>query len=214
MTTNKNLADKAIDIKWKSYVQVKDRIQYLSDNYDGRYSMESDYQYFPERKLWVVKATLTVWDEKHEHCCVYNGLAQEIESDNYKQVNFSSALENAESSARGRATAARWCWISTDGGIASADEMNKALNRQRAAEWPFKEEKKTTDWYEKTLANTKFMLECMDELDFMKKIKARVTEIWQKMTEEQEKNLRTAYKNARALENAQKVMDNLSIDEQ
>ena len=134
--TDKNLADKAIDIKWKSYVQVKDRIQYLSDNYDGRYSMESDYQYYPERKLWVVKATLTVWDEKHEHCCVYNWLAQELESDNYKQVNFSSALENAESSARGRATAAWGCWISTDGGIASADEMNKALNRQKAAEMP------------------------------------------------------------------------------
>ena len=92
--------------------------------------------------------------------------------------------------------------------------LEKAENRLKAMEWPFKEEKKPTDWYEKTLANTKFMLECMDELDFMKKIKARVTEIWQKMTEEQEKNLRTAYKNSKALENAQKVMDNLSIDEQ
>lgn len=212
--TDKSLKDVAVKIKWKDYVQVKDRIQYLSDNYEGRYDLESDYQYFPERKMWVVKATLKIWDEKHETCSTYTGLAQEVESDDYKQVNFSSALENAQTSARGRCCAGFGLWIQCDWGIASADEMKKALNRSTPNEWPFKEEKKPTDWYEKTLANTKFMLECMDELDFMKKIKARVTEIWQKMTDEQEKNLRTAYKNAKALENAQKVMDNLSIDEQ
>ena len=70
-TTDKSLKDKAMDIKGKDYVQVKDRIQYLSDNYDGRYSLESDYQYSPENRLWVVKSTLTIRDEKHEHCCVY-----------------------------------------------------------------------------------------------------------------------------------------------
>ena len=199
--TDKSLKDVAIDIKWKSYVQVKDRIQFLSDNYDGRYSMESEYQYYPERKLWVVKATLTIRDEKHEHSCVYNWLAQEIESDNYKQVNFSSALENAESSAWWRACASFWLWIQCEWGIASADEVVKAINRGSAFEWPFKEEKKDVgDWYEKTLANVKFMQDCNDELDFMKKIKARVTEIWQKMTSEQEKNLRIAYQNAVAME--------------
>lgn len=209
--TDKNLADKAIKIKWKDYVLVKDRVQYLSDNYEWRYSIETQYDYFPERKLWVVKAELTIRDENHETCCIYNGLAQEIETEKIWMVNTTSVLENCESSAVWRSCAMAWIWILES--IASADEMNKALNREKAMEWPFKEEKKT-DWYEKTLANTKFMLECMDELDFMKKIKARVTEIWQKMTDEQEKNLRTAYKNAKALENAQKVMDNLSIDEQ
>jgi len=202
--TDKTLADKAIDIKWKSYVQVKDRIQYLSDNYDGRYSMESDYDYYPERKLWVVKAKLTIWDEKHEHCCVYTWLAQEIESDDYRKVNFSSSLENAESSARGRACASFGLGIQCEWGIASADEVVKAINRGSAFEWPFTDKKETPkeakwDWYEKTLSNTKFMTECLDELDFMKKIKARVTEIWEKMTDEQEKNLRIAYNNAIAM---------------
>lgn len=196
--TDKNLSDKAIDIKWKSYVQVKDRIQYLSDNYDGRYSMESDYQYYPERKLWVVKATLTVWDEKHEKCCVYNWLAQEIESDNYKQVNFSSALENAESSAWWRACASFWLWITTDWGIASADEMNKALNRQKAAEMPSNPE---ADWFEKAKQWTKFMQQCLDEDDFITKVKARVKEIWAKMTKQNETDLRICYQNAKAMEN-------------
>ena len=110
-TTDKSLKDVAIKIKWKSYVLVKDRVQYLSDNYEGRYSIETQYDYFPERKLWVVKAELSIRDENHEYCCVYNWLAQEIESDNYKEVNFSSALENCESSAIWRACAMAWIWI-------------------------------------------------------------------------------------------------------
>ena len=205
--TDKNLADKAIDIKWKSYVQVKDRIQYLSDNYDGRYSMQSDYQYYPEKKLWVVKATLTIRDENHERSCVYNWLAQEIESENYKQVNFSSALENAESSAWWRACAAFWLWITTDWGIASADEMNKALNRQRAAELPSNPE---PDWFEKAKQWTKFMQSCLDEEDFIQKVKDRVKEIWAKMTKQHETDLRICYQNAKAMEN---IEENLPFTE-
>ena len=194
---DKSLKDVAVKIKWKDYVQVKDRIQYLSDNYEGRYDLESDYQYFPESKLRVVKATLTVWDEKHETCCKYDGLAQEVESDDYKMVNFSSALENAQTSARGRCCAGFGLWIQCDWGIASANEMQKALNRSKSGETK-KDDGKS--WYEKTLGNVKFMQDCMDELDFMKKVKAGVTKIGETMTSEQEKNLRIAYQNAKAME--------------
>lgn len=207
---DKSLKDRAIQFKGSDYVQVKDRVLYLAENYDGRYEINQDYEFFPDNKMWVVRTTLTIRDEKHENCCSYVWLAQEIEWSSF--INKTSSLENASTSSLGRAIACLGVWVLSS--FASADEIEKAENRLKAMEWPFKEEKKPTDWYEKTLANTKFMLECMDELDFMKKIKARVTEIWQKMTEEQEKNLRTAYKNSKALENAQKVMDNLSIDEQ
>lgn len=189
-TADKSLKDKAMDIKGKDYVQVKDRIQYLSDNYDGRYSLESDYQYYPENRLWVVKSTLTIRDEKHEHCCVYTWLAQEIESDDYRKVNFSSALENAQTSARGRCAAAWGCWITADWGIASADEMNKAMNRQKAA---------TTndlDRFEKAKQATKFMQECLSEDDFIKKVKSK-----HKPTKQQETDLRICYQNAKAMEN-------------
>lgn len=206
---DKSLKDRAIQFKGSDYVQVKDRVLYLAENYDGRYEINQYYEFFPDNKMWVVRTTLTIRDEKHENCCSYVWLAQEIEWSSF--INKTSSLENASTSSLGRAIACLGVWVLSS--FASADEIEKAENRLKAMEWPFKEEKKT-DWYEKTLANTKFMLECMDELDFMKKIKARVTEIWQKMTDEQEKNLRTAYKNAKALENAQKVMDNLSIDEQ
>lgn len=117
---NKDLKDKAIQIKGKDYVQVKDRILALSEE---SYSVETDYDYFPERKMWVVKAKLSYRGE------VYTGLAQEVESDNYKEVNHSSALENAETSAVGRAFA--MAGIGVLDSIASVDEINKANNRPK-----------------------------------------------------------------------------------
>lgn len=208
MTTNKSLADKAIDIRWKAYVQVKDRIQYLSDNYDGRYELESQYDYFAERKMWVVKATLTIWDEDHNHARCYEWLAQEVETEKYWQVNTTSALENAETSAWWRACAAFWLGIDSTWWIASANEMQKAMNREKAMKeiadnTPFKDEPSNPepDWFEKAKQNTKFMQDCLDEDDCIKKIKNRVAEIWAKMTKQQETDLRICYNNAKAMAN-------------
>ena len=110
-------------IKGKDYVPVSERLKYLAANY--HYQISTDYDYFPEQKMWVVKATLQIGkgDDKQ----IFTGLAQEIESANYKDVNHTSALENAETSAVGRACA--MAGIGIDGGIASADEVAKAINR-------------------------------------------------------------------------------------
>lgn len=124
--TDRQLRAKAIKFKGSDYVQVKDRIEYLAENYDGRYDLLSDYQYFPEQKMRVVKATLRIRDEKHEKYSEYNWLAQEIEDTTF--INKTSALENAESSARGRCCAAFNVWVISS--IASMDEINKANNRQ------------------------------------------------------------------------------------
>ncbi len=119
---------KTISIKGKEYVAVKERILYLAGQEDFDYSIETDYQYFEARKMWVVKAKLTIYEGEKQF--VYTGLAQEIESDNYKEVNYSSALENAETSAVGRACA--MAGIGVIDSIASADEVSKAQNRQPA----------------------------------------------------------------------------------
>ena len=110
---------KTIQIHGKEYVTVAERLRYLAEEKPGGYSIETGYDYFPERKMWVVKATLTLGE------CLYTGLAQEIETD--KGINQTSALENAETSAVGRACA--MAGIGIIEGVASADEVNKALNR-------------------------------------------------------------------------------------
>jgi hypothetical protein len=114
---------KTISIKGKDYVTVNERIKYIAENYE--YSIASDYEYFPEQKMWVVKATLSI--NKEGLAYEYVGLAQEVESPNYKDVNHTSALENAQTSAIGRCCA--FAGIGIDGGIASADEVQKAINR-------------------------------------------------------------------------------------
>jgi len=119
---------KSVTIKGKQYIPVNERIKFLADNFN--YSIQSSYEYFPERKMWVVKAILRI--DKGEESFTYTGLAQEIESGNYKEVNFTSALENAETSAVGRACA--MAGIGIDAGIASADEVNKAINRAEVDE--------------------------------------------------------------------------------
>ncbi len=119
---------KPVTIKGKQHIPVSERLKFLADNF--QYSIQSSYEYYPERKMWVVKATLRI--QKGEESFTYTGLAQEIESANYKEVNFTSALENAETSAVGRACA--MAGIGIDGGIASADEVNKAIQRAEVDE--------------------------------------------------------------------------------
>ncbi len=111
----------AVNIKGKSYKTVAERIQEIHKVSQGKYSITTEYQYMSERLMWVVKATLGYMDQ------IYTGLAQEIETTDYKSVNATSALENAETSAIGRALAAAGFAGSE---YASADEMQKALNRK------------------------------------------------------------------------------------
>lgn len=117
---------KTANIKGKQYVEVKERLLYLSNSFDGEYSINTEYEYFEARKMWVVKATLTLVQDGIQN--TYTGLAQEIESESFKDVNHTSALENCETSAVGRACAMAGIGIETS--IASADEVNKAINRQ------------------------------------------------------------------------------------
>ena len=116
---DRQLKDKAIKFKGSDYVQVKDRINYLAENYEWQYMIETSYNRFPEEKMRVVRATLTIGT------CRYTWLAQEIEWQWY--INKTSALENAETSAVGRACAMAWIWVIDS--IASIDEINKARNR-------------------------------------------------------------------------------------
>lgn len=110
---------KTIAIHWKSYVEVKERILALVEN-NSPYCINTEHWYYPERKMWVVKATLTMIESMES----FTWLAQEIE---WSWINATSALENAETSAVGRACA--FAWIGVIDWIASVDEINKANNR-------------------------------------------------------------------------------------
>lgn len=69
--TDKSLKDYAINFKGSDYVQVKDRVLYLAEHYEGRYEIYQNYEYFPNEKMWVVKTKLVIWDEAHQDSCEY-----------------------------------------------------------------------------------------------------------------------------------------------
>lgn len=186
--TDKSLKDKAINFKGSDYVQVKDRVLYLAENYDGRYEIDQDYQYYEDTKTWVVKTTLTIWDEKHEKSCKYVWLAQEVEWTSF--INKTSCLENCATSSLGRSVAC--LGIGVIDSFASINEIEKAENRAKAQKWEIKD----LDWFEKAKQATKFMQECLDEEDFIKKVKSK-----HKPTKQQETDLRICYQNAKAMEN-------------
>lgn len=169
------LKDKAIDIKGKKYVLVSDRVLYFNEKY-------------PNGCIQTVRET--IWDMEVvkavvcPDCAVpwrvFTWYSQAKWGDGF--INKTSALENAETSAVGRALAFMWIWVIDS--IASVDEINKAENTAKA--------KKPTcqSRFQKAISNTEFMKQCLDQNDFINKIKEKY-----ELDEFQESQLRTAYQN-------------------
>lgn len=115
----KSLENKAIDIKGKAYVLVSDRIIFFNENYPKGY-IQTNLVSEPDAQVVVVKAKVVPNHEQPER--FFTGYSQAKWGDG--MVNKSAALENAETSAVGRALA--MMGIGVIDSIASADEMNKA----------------------------------------------------------------------------------------
>lgn len=121
--SDKALQEKAIDIKGKQYVLVSDRIAYFNKNFKNG-SICTELLSDPASVRFVVKATVTP-DVVETPDKVFTGLSQATIGDG--MVNKTSALENAETSAVGRALG--MMGIGVIDSIASADEMAKATGK-------------------------------------------------------------------------------------
>jgi len=109
----KDLKDKAIDFKGKKYVLVSDRVLYFNETYpEGSITTEL----VTNDEMVVIKATVKP-NEKQ----TFTGYSQATWGEGY--INKTSALENAETSAVGRALA--FMGIGVIESIASIDEINK-----------------------------------------------------------------------------------------
>lgn len=105
---------KTVKIKGKDYVMVVERIKFLRDNHPG-YSINTKAKLHGD--VWVVSAKLTIPERG-----TYTGWAGEVIGDG--MINKSSALENCETSAIGRACANAGIGVIDD--IASAEEVIQA----------------------------------------------------------------------------------------
>lgn len=116
---SKDLKDKAIKIKGKDYVLVSDRVLFFNETYPNG-AIETSYVL--DNDTYIVTATVTPDVDKpvrrfvdHSQAVIGDGM-----------VNKAAALENASTSAVGRALA--YMGIGVIESIASADEMNKAIS--------------------------------------------------------------------------------------
>ena len=113
-----SLKDKAVDIKGQKYVLVKDRVLSFNEQYKEG-SITTELLSEPNSKVVVMKATVTTGKGQ-----TFTGHSQEVVGEGH--INKTSALENSETSAVGRALA--MMGIGVIDSIASVDEINKAKN--------------------------------------------------------------------------------------
>lgn len=188
----KNLTDKAIDIKGKKYVLVSDRVLYFNETYPN-WSIVTQRIMTEEPWIEIFRATVMPDCEKPQR--YFTGYSQAKWWDWF--INKTSALENAETSAVGRALAMMWIWVIDS--IASADEINKAENAAKSKptvttqKYPPKKDENwnPSGWFQKVINYKEWMKQCLDEEDFIKKIKEKYT-----VDEITEWQLRKAYNDA------------------
>jgi len=113
---------KAIKIKGKDYITVNERLKHfrLDDSYKG-WNIIEDVAEINNNEIIV---TVTIVDDDG----VLRSKASSHEYRDSSMINKTSFLENAATSALGRALG--YLGIGIDTSIASADEMNGAINRQ------------------------------------------------------------------------------------
>lgn len=117
--TGKSLEDKAIDIKGKAYVLVSDRIIYFNEQYTTG-AIKTELVSDPNSDIVVVKAVIE--PDSGDRTRYFTGYSQAVKGAGF--INKTAALENAETSAVGRALA--MMGIGVIDSVASADEVNKA----------------------------------------------------------------------------------------
>lgn len=122
MTTDKSLRWKAMKIMWKDYVTVASRIVYFNEVYQNGCITTNIIE---DNELWIIKATVT--PDVSNPTRFFTGYSQALEWST--NINKTSALENAETSAVGRALAMMWIWVIES--IASVDEIHKAKNTEK-----------------------------------------------------------------------------------
>ena len=140
MQNDKSLKNKAITIKGRDYVLVSDRIIFFNENYPNG-MIRTHLLSTLASELVIVKAQIIPDMANPDR--FFTGHSQARWGDGY--INKSSALENAETSAVGRALA--MLGIGVVDSIASVDEINKAVSYDK--KHPYKETSIPVEQYER-----------------------------------------------------------------
>ena len=118
-----------VSIHGKDYKTVACRLSELHELFDGNYTLKTELLEFSADSHCVMKATLGLpVNGEQGPICEYTGHA--FEKTTTSQINKTSHLENAETSAIGRALASAG-FLGSE--FASADEVANAIGQQKQA---------------------------------------------------------------------------------
>ena len=123
MGNNRTKSLQTVDIDGEKYTLIAERIKHLANEFD--YSINTNAEFIETLNAWKVKAVLTIKEDGKIN--TYSGHASEVIGSN--DINLTSALENAETSAVGRACAMAGIGISDE--IASAEEVKGAKEQAK-----------------------------------------------------------------------------------
>ena len=188
------LRDKAIDIKGKQYVLVSDRVLYFNETYPNGCIIT---ERLSNENMEIFKATVTPDCDKPERKFTWYSQAKWWEW----FINKTAAMENAETSAVGRALAMMGIWVIDS--IASADEMRKAEGS--VSSWTIQKEVSKTDTQAKQADDKPWFNK--EQLDMFCSIANKY-----KDADEALKVIRTKYKVSKQYEGeVKKLYDNLKV---
>jgi len=147
-----------MNLKGKSYSEVKDRIRFVAENYDYDVKILGS-EFISEISEWKIIVQVSIYFEgKDVAPSIYDGIASEPHKG--RGANQTHALENCYTSAVGTALGKAAIGLPANG-LASYDEVQNAITRQDKAAKDFETEKKslvkryadmTWDQYESNLS--------------------------------------------------------------
>lgn len=163
-----------MNLKGKSYSEVKDRIRFVAENYDYDVKILGS-EFIAQINEWKCIVQISIYFEGKDNApSIYDGIASEPNKG--RGANQTHALENCYTSAVGTALGKAAIGLPAHG-LASFDEVQNAITRQDKAQKDFETEKKnlvkryadlTWDQYESKLSKhydfTDEMIETLRDL--------------------------------------------------
>lgn len=202
----------------KKLYLAKASVAQMKNKKEGSNSF-SKYEYFtPEQVNKIVQTVndeqglFTAFSLKRNEFGVY-GVLTVYDIESWESMDFEMASEIPDIKATVGTQQLGWCvtyteryllmsvyWIKDNSLDLDSDEQYKTRTKKKAEvkeDIKFDDEPSNPepDWFEKAKQSTKYMLSCMDEDDFINKIKSKY-----KLTKQQETDLRICYKNALAMD--------------
>ena len=121
MGNNRTKSLQTVEIDGGNYTLIAERIKHLANEFE--YSIDTQAEFIESLNAWKVKAVLTITEDGKTNS--YSGHASEVIGSS--DINSTSALENAETSAVGRACAMAGIGVTEN--IASANEVEGAKEK-------------------------------------------------------------------------------------